>query len=493
MEAVKCKSLSFTYPKCEYPALNEVSFSLKKGELCIVMGKSAAGKSTLLKLLKKEIAPFGDICGELEINGKSGYVAQNIEESIVCNKVFAELAFALSNEGKSADEIDLAVAQTASYFNLESKLEFEVSSLSDGEKQLLNLAAIMINNPDVLILDEPTSRLDPVSASRFVDIIRKMHRDFETTIIIAEHNADALFESADSIMILEDSHLLIKDDANSVIAFLKKTNNDMLGAIPVQVRLYNGAKTIAQCSEIFSAKNINEPEKEELPKETALEIKNVFFAYEKGKDIISGLSLKVYKGKINAVLGPNSSGKTTLLKTIAGVNKAYRGKIKSDGKVSMLCQNPFDLFTKERCGDEVKFGETTDFLEISDIENKHPYDVSGGQAQRLALAMVLEKNADIILLDEPTKGFDCVLKEKLSSLLRELCNQGKTILIVTHDIEFISECCDVASFLSRGRIVATKPRREFFSSLSLYTSTVAKITKCDIVSLGDLKECGGLQ
>jgi energy-coupling factor transport system ATP-binding protein len=267
----------------------------------------------------------------------------------------------------------------------------------------------------------------------------------------------------------------------------------MLGAVPLQMRLFDGAKTIAECSEIFKTKSIKELKDKDDENKAALEIKNVFFAYEKGKDILGGISLKAYRGKINAVLGPNSSGKTTLLKTIAGVHKPYRGKIKAQGKIAMLSQNPFDLFTKERCGDEVRFGEITDFLEITDIENKHPYDISGGQAQRLALAMVLERNADIILLDEPTKGFDCVLKEKLGKLLYDLCAKGKTILIVSHDIEFIAEYSDHVSFLSRGKIVATKKRREFFSSLSFYTSTVAKITKTNIVSLCDLRESGGLE
>ncbi|MBQ9531839.1 MAG: ABC transporter ATP-binding protein [Eubacterium sp.] len=490
MEAVKFKGISFTYPKSEKPALRDISFSVGKGELCIVMGKSASGKSTLLKLMKEEIAPHGNLEGEIEINGKTGYVAQNVEESIICNKVRAELSFALANEGKREDEIELAVAETASYFNLESKLDYEISSLSGGEKQILNLAAVMIMKPDVLILDEPASRLDPIWAQRFADIIRKMHSDFSTTIIIAEHNADALFDSAESIIILENSKLLIKSDYESVAKYLKDTNNDMLGAIPLRMSLFDGAKTINECSEIFRTKSIKKLDSEDTPKDIALEIKKLYFAYEKGKDILSGLDLKVYKGKINAVLGANSSGKTTLLKAIAGVHKAYRGKIKEQGKISMLSQNAFDLFTKETCGEEVDFNNIAEFLEIEDIENRHPYDLSGGQAQRLALAMVLEQNADIILLDEPTKGFDCVLKEKLSKILKELCAQGKTVLIVTHDIEFISRYCDIASFLSRGRIVVTKPRREFFSSLSFYTSTVASITKTDIVSIDDLKECG---
>lgn len=492
MEALKCKNLSFTYPNSQAPALRDISFSINAGELCVVMGKSASGKTTLLKLMKKEIAPAGAVSGKIEAFGKVGYVAQNVEESIVCNKVRAELSFAPANEGKSEEEIELAVAETASYFNLESKLEYDVSSLSGGEKQILNLASVMIMKPDILVLDEPASQLDPVWAERFADIIRKLHRDFSTTIIIAEHNANALFESADSILLLGNSKLLIKDKADAFVDYLRKNNNDMLGAVPVSMSLYNGAKTIGECSELFREKQIKRLKKEAMPKETAVEIKSIYFAYEKGKDTLSGLNLKVYKGKINAVLGPNSSGKTTLLKAIAGVCKPYRGRIKADGRISMLSQNVFDLFTKETCGEEADFEKFGNLLEINDIKERHPYDISGGQAQRLALAKVLERNADIILLDEPTKGFDCVLKEKLASLLKELCKQGKTVLIVTHDIEFISRYCDVASFLSRGRVVSTKPRREFFSSLSFYTSSIGAITKTDLVSIDDLTESGGI-
>ena len=491
MEAVQFKGVSFTYPKNTQPALSDISFSVESGELCVVMGKSASGKSTLLKLMKEEIAPFGELEGTIEVNGKTGYVAQNVEESIVCNKVEAELSFALANEGKSEEEIELAVAETASYFNLESKLDNDISTLSGGEKQILNLASVMIMKPDVLILDEPASRLDPVWAERFADTVRKLHRDFSTTIIIAEHNADALFDEAQSIIILENSKLLIKADGDSVVQYLKETNNDMLGAVPLRMSIFEGAKTVKQCSEIFKTKSIKVLKKEALPEETAIKTKNIFFAYEKGNDVLKGLTLKVYKGRINAVLGANSSGKTTLLKAISGVHKPYRGKIKAQGRVSLLSQNAFDLFTKETCAEEADFEKYGDLLEINDIKQRHPYDLSGGQAQRLALAKVLEQNADIILLDEPTKGLDCLLKNKLARILNELCAQGKTVLIVSHDIDFISRYCDTASFLSRGKIVATKPRREFFSGLNFYTSTVATITKSDIVSIDDLKECGG--
>ena len=481
METVNCKGLSFTYPETANPALSDISFTVEKGEFCLVMGASAAGKSTLLKLLKKEIAPAGEKHGELEIFGTAGYVSQNVEESIVCNKVRWELSFGLTNMGMSGDSIELSVAETASYFNLESKLDSDISTLSGGEKQMVNLAAVMIMKPEILVLDEPCSQLDPVSAQRFVQSLKRIHEDFGITVIISEHSTDDFFDYADSIMLLDHGSLYLKDRADKVLNRLKADNHPMLKAVPISYQL-DLEKVKQHC-------NCIPHDRKHLPLRLplAIEMKNVFFAYEKGKDILNGLSLRVYKGRINAVVGPNSSGKSTLLKVIAGVNQKYRGKLKMDGNVSMLCQNVFDLFTKERCGDEVRFGEITDFLEISNIENKHPYDLSGGQAQRLALAKVLERNVDIILLDEPTKGLDALLKIKLASLLEELCRRGKTILIVSHDIEFIGAYCDYASFLSRGRIITTAPRREFFSSVSFYTTAVSRRTGGRYISLKDLE------
>ena len=192
--------------------------------------------------------------------------------------------------------------------------------------------------------------------------------------------------------------------------------------------------------------------------------------------MLKGLDLKLYRGKINVLLGANSGGKSTALKVMANVLKPHHGKVKTERTVSMLCQNPLDLFTKDRCGDEVEFGRITDFLQIDDIKEQHPYDISGGQAQRLALAKVLQKNADIILLDEPTKALDYELKVKLADVLYRLCDEDKTVVIATHDIDFAGEYGDYISFLSKGEIVTTMPRREFFTSLNFYTTCTAKIT-----------------
>lgn len=493
MEKISCKDVSFTYPVSKYPALTDVNFSIESGEFCLIMGESAAGKSTLLKLIKKEIAPAGKLEGQITVNGTVGYVAQNVEENIVCDKVRSELSFGLSNMGLSGENIELLVAETASYFNLEDKLDSDISSLSGGEKQMVNLAAVMIMKPDILVLDEPASQLDPISSERFIQMVKRLHRDFSITIIMSEHSTDSLFDYADSTVIMSEGKTLYKSSPKEMITYLVRTNSEMLDAVPVQMRLFSGVSTVCHCREELK-KTVLKPAVCKAEKlNVAIDVKNICSAYKKGFDVLNSLSLKIYQGKINAVVGPNSGGKSTLLKAIAGVHKHYRGKIKINGKVSMLCQNVYDLFTKDKCADEVEFGEITDYLAIDNISEQHPYDLSGGQAQRLALAKVLATGADIILLDEPTKGFDPVLKKKLAKILRDLCEEGKTVLLVSHDIEFVGEYSDYVSFLSRGRIITTAPRRAFFSSLNFYTTAVSKITNGiaeNIVSITDLKNAG---
>lgn len=494
MENIICKNVGFTYAQNEYPTLKNINFTVNRGELCLVIGESAVGKSTLLKLLKKEIAPAGKLTGEIAINGSVGYVSQNVNESIVSDKVRSEISFGLTNMGMDSDATDLLVAETASYFNLGDKLDLDISTLSGGEKQMVNLAAVMVMKPDILVLDEPCSQLDPISSERFAEMIKKLHRDFGLTIIIAEHNTDNIFDCADSILLMENGTAAFKLPPIDAVARMKADNHKMLCCAPVHMVLYDGASTVSACRGIIEKKELIQPTSEKIPSDAAVKLKNITFAYKKNSDVLRDLSLDIYRGKINVVVGPNSSGKSTLLKVISGVLKAHRGKVRTDLRVSMLCQDVLNLFTKDTCKEEVEFGEVTHFLEIDDIKNQHPYDLSGGQAQRLALAKVIETGADVILLDEPTKGFDPVLKEKLAKILGTLCKQGKTVLIVSHDIEFVGRYADVVSFLLGGRIIATAPRKEFFSKLNFYTTSVSKITGGivkNIVSIDDLMQSGG--
>ena len=476
MEAFTFERVSFAYPKSEYDALSDISFSAKKGEFVLVMGASAAGKTTLLSLLKREIAPAGNLSGEVKVDSFVGYLCQNAQESIVCDRVRSELSFGVENLGKTRKEIDLLIAETAAYFNLENKLESECSALSGGEKQLVCLASVMIMKPEILVLDEPCSMLDPVSSERFMNMINKLNKELGITVIMSEHSAPQLFSRADRIVFLENGKLSFFGSPQETLEYLEKTENPMLKAVPVSFRFKDKEfKIISPVRKISAC-------------ETALEAKRLFYSYNKNDDVLSDLSFKAYRGKINAVIGCNGCGKTTLLKVLSGVYKPLRGKVTAEGKISMLTQNVKDVFTKEKCADEVTFGELTDYLEISDIAEQHPYDISGGQAQRLALAKVLEIGSDIIILDEPSRGFDAPLKAKLTALLKKLCADGKTIIIVSHDLDFVGECADFVSFMSEGRIVKTDERKRLFSELSLFTTSLSRLTNGAAVSTEDLQD-----
>ena len=492
MENISVKELIFCYPKTEYPVLDGINLSVNQGEMMLLIGNSAAGKSTLLKLLKKEIAPAGNLSGSISVTGTVGYVSQNVYESIVSDRVRSELSFSLTNMGMDGESIELLVAETASYFNLEDKLDMDISTLSGGQVQMLNLASVMITKPDILLLDEPTSQLDPVSASRFIQMVERLHRDFGTTVVIVEHNLEGLINNCDSIALLDNG--ITKLGVNDMVSHLRNLDSPLLDLVPAYMRIFPGVDTVSRCRDILKEKALT-PVIEKFDAPAIMKVRNIAYAYNRGVNVLDNLSMNVYKGKINCVLGPNSSGKSTLLFALAGAKKPYHGKIKSTGKVSMLCQNVLDLFTTDRCGDEVIFGEITDMLHIDYIEDRHPYDLSGGEAQRLALAKVLSTGADILLLDEPTKGFDPGLKRELGELLRYLCSKGKTVLLASHDIEFVGEYGDAVSLLSRGRIVSTLPRQDFFSSLNYYTTSVARITKGvadGIVCMDDLRKAGGI-
>ena len=477
MENIRFENVSFSYAVNDKTVLKNVSFDVRQGEFCLVIGKSGAGKSTLLKLIKKEIAPAGKLTGEIVTADNVGYVAQNVQESIVTDRVRSELSFGLTNMGVDANTVELSVAEAASYFNLSNKLDNDICSLSGGEKQILNLASVMIMKPSVLVLDEPTCQLDPVWAQRFLTVIKRLHRDFGTTVIISEHLLEELYEYADSVMLVEDGEIKAKLPSDEMTKFLKETDNPLLKSLPLRLRLFDGTKSIFECRSIIKSKSLPSICDDDKRDEKAMTVKNLCFAYKKNNYVLSELSLNIYKGKINAVLGPNSCGKSTFLKVCAGVLRAHTGKVKSTGKISMLCQNPYDLFTKDLCENEAQFGEITQFLEIDDIKNQHPYDISGGQAQRLALAKVLQTGADIILLDEPTKALDSEFKSKLAQKLKELCEQGKTVVFTTHDIDFAGEYADYISFMSGGEIVTTQKKHTFFSSLSYYTTAAARLCR----------------
>jgi len=491
MAFIEVENLSFAYPNSRQKALNGADFTIEEGELCLVAGKSGSGKSTLLRLLKTELAPVGQTEGAIRIHaGKTGFVSQHAESNIVTDTVSGELAFALENEGRSKEEIALKLAETASYFNLHDIFNEKTANLSGGVKQRLSLAAVVTADVELLIFDEPTSQLDPVAAESFIQNVIKLNKEQGITVLISEHKPDRLFEAADKILYLDEGKTSVFPSASAFANYLLKNNHAFKAALPSYTQVISGApvsfsEARRQAGELRYTQSGGDFFKEEI----VLSAKNLCFAYrKKEKDVLRSLCFKAYKGKINVILGANASGKTTLLKVLSGIIRPYGGKVKAEGKICYMPQNVKTMFLKDSVFEDLDFDEVLlKRFALEKLRDRNPFDLSGGEEQRLALAKIMKAGADILLLDEPVKSADACFKEELAQMLRQLCSMGKTVVIVTHDLEFAGRFADYASFLFDGDMIAFNDRRSFFSSLDIYTTALSRLTGGQAVSMDDVK------
>lgn len=576
MALFEIRNLTFTYPDQEKPALTDLNFSLKQGEFLVVCGKSGCGKSTLLRHFKTAMAPYGERKGEILFEGREldtvsvreqgariGYVLQSPDNQLVTDKVWHELAFGLENLGYETGTIRLRVAEMASFFGIQTWFEKNVEELSGGQKQLLNLAAVMAMQPDLLVLDEPTSQLDPLAAGDFLATLRKINAELGTTILLIEHRLEEVLAYADRVLVMENGGILALDAPEKLPAFIRE--NDMFQAMPVPMRIFeelsgegdspvtvregrewleewieekkrlgNGyenrteaIKNVSYASDREAAENQPEAQNVEIDEiqekgrktslfgllskksakgsegqqpQTVLEARDVWFRYEKElPDVVRDLNLKVQKGELYCLLGGNGTGKSTTLRLLGGIKKPYRGKLFLNGKelgtyreselygklLGILPQNPQSLFVKdtvekdlrEMSGDTGRLRDVIEKTEIGHLLGSHPYDLSGGEQQRAALAKVLLLDPEIILLDEPTKGLDGFYKKKLAQILKGLTAEGKTILMVSHDIEFCAEYGDTCALFFHGSVVTSAPAREFFAGNSFYTTTANRMAR----------------
>ena len=480
------------------------------------------------------LTPHGNHKGEILFRGKAleesdlreqsskiGYVMQNPDNQIVTDKVWHELAFGLESLGCDQKTIRLRVAEMASYFGIQSWFHKSVADLSGGQKQLLNLASIMAMQPEVLILDEPTSQLDPIAATDFLNTVRKINLELGTTIVITEHRLEDILHASDRVIVMDDGKIIADDEPHKIGEMLKEEGNDMFAAMPSPVQIFYGAGGSGSCpltvregrdwlTNHFKDKSIKVksiPEKiiEEDDKNPALSVKEVWFRYKKDlPDILKGVSFDVPKASLFAIVGGNGTGKSTTLKSITNICKPYRGKIIIDGKriekytdnelfngnMAMLPQDPQSLFVKKTVREDLeemlkgtreekesqvlKVAET---CEIKDLLESHPYDLSGGEQQRAALAKVLLTNPKLLLLDEPTKGIDSFFKLKFAEILKKLQSQGVTILMVTHDVEFCAKYADYVSMFFDGDIITTNTPDRFFSANSFYTTAANRMSR----------------
>lgn len=529
MEILSIKDLTFSYPNKENFALQNVNLSINSGDFVVVCGQSGSGKTTLLRMLKKEIAPHGEKQGAVFYKGedveklddkisaqKIGFVFQKPDQQIVTDKVWHELAFGLESLGYDSDYIRLRVGEMANYFGITSLFRKKTTELSGGQKQLMNLASVMAMSPDVIILDEPTSQLDPITANDFITTLKKINDELGLTVIIIEHRLQEVFPIADKVAVMEDGKVICYDTPRNVCE--KLSNHPMSQGFPSAVRIWQKSGSKGECpltvkeGRNFINSNFSErklPLRNTIPNtEDIITLKDVFFRYEKGgNDILSGTNLSIKKGEHFCILGGNGSGKTTTLKIFAGLLKPYRGKVIIDNNkmtkkttadfnrlgVAMLPQNPESVFLKSRVIDdytelckikgieksnyEDKINSVAEKLGIKDLLENHPYDLSGGEIQKCALGKVLISEPKILLLDEPTKGVDAYSKIALSKILQEIKSDGVTIITVTHDVEFASIVADRCGLFFDGEVLSSLVPQEFFSKNNFYTTASSRISR----------------
>ncbi len=518
MEILAIKDLTFSYPQKSRRVLDGIGFALHEGEFCVLAGGTGSGKSTLLRLCKPTLAPHGDLSGEILYKGtpqsaldaraaaaRIGFVCQQPSEQIVCDKVWHELAFGLENLGLPQNEIARRVAEMASYFGIEPWFDLPVSALSGGQKQLLNLASVMVMRPDLLILDEPTSQLDPIAAAEFLHTLKKLNRDFSLTVLIAEHRLEELVPMCDRLIVLHGGKVLGADTPKSLAPTLAQYPA-LLASMPTALRVgcalgdATYPLSIREGREIISAyadgKARALPESApEGEREAALELCGVHFRYQRAlPDVLQNLSLTLYTGELLCVLGGNGSGKSTMLSVAAGLRTPYAGKVRVLGKrmrdyrgqelyrecLSLLPQDVQTAFLCNTVREELAdAGIAPDALpfDLSHLLDTHPYDLSGGEQQLLALAKVLATKPRVLLMDEPTKGLDADKKAQLLGVLRTLKLQGVSILMVTHDVEFAALCADRCILFFRGTAVSDGLPRAFFAENNFYTTAARRMTR----------------
>ena len=557
MGAFDIAHLTFRYPGAAAPALDDVCLTIEDGAFWVVCGPSGCGKTTLLRQLKPILSPHGERSGSIMLDGapigelscrdqaeRVGFVLQDPDTQIVCDKVWHELAFGLENLGLPSDAIRLRVAEMASYFGIEHWFERPVCQLSGGQKQLLNLAAVMAMQPRVLVLDEPTAQLDPLAAREFLQTLRAVNRDLGTTVVLSEHRLEDALPIADNVVVLDAGRIAAVGAPRSVCAQLDAAHHPMLRAMPTPARAYLQVEhaaghadsiplTVREGRAHLAARAADggvvpgqalsgAASSQRGSAGIALELRDVWFRYARdAEDAVRDLTLLVEEGSWHCVLGGNGAGKSTALGIMSRAHAPYRGSVRLLGRdlrripaaelfsglLGVLPQDPQALFVHDtvRADLEDVAGSNLEArgriervvaqVEIGHLLDRHPFDLSGGEKQRAGLAKVLLLRPRVLLLDEPTKGLDAAFKERLARVLGRIRADGMTIVMVSHDIEFCASHADTCTLLFRGSAVSTAPAREFFAGNSFYTTAANRIGRAvrpDVVVEGDLVElCGG--
>ena len=532
MEIVQIRDLHFSYPEEEKEVLRGVNLSLEEGKFYILCGRSGCGKSTLLRHMKSALAPKGRVAGSLckgVAEREIGFVFQHPDNQIVTDKVWHELVFGMESLGLDQDTMHLRVAELAAYFGVEQWFDREVSQLSGGQKQLLNLAAVLTLRPRLLLLDEPMAWLDPMAAGEFLYTLYRIQREMGMTVLLSAHQLEEVISYGDELLFMEEGRIISQGSPGHIGEELRDRGADFYMMMPAPMRIYlrSGSRkecpcTIAQGRE-WLRQELGERQGEsaaeagkgtagagkdaaEVGKDIAgekrasvpiLRARNLWYRYpHSDRDVLCDTSIQVQRGEILGILGGNGSGKSTLLRMISGLLPEGRGTVQlrrgekwisaekglPEGRIALLPQDVTSVFQEETLerdlgGDREEREKWIGRFHLESLLKRHPYDISGGEQQKAALVKILLRRPDIFLLDEPTKGMDAGDKRILGETLRELAAEGRTILMVSHDLEFAAAYAHRAGLFFRGRLEGLMPARDFFCRNHFYTTAVHRMCR----------------
>ncbi len=503
-EPVLCaRGFGYTYPGALRPALDRIDLTLEPGSFTVVAGESGSGKSTLLRAACGLVPHFhgGDVRGELSVGGLDvrehgpgdlaaicGTVLQDPESQVVMSGVRAELSLPLEHRGAAPATVARAVEEAALVLGIANLLDRQAATLSGGELQRVALAAALVHRPALLVLDEPTSQLDPVAGEELVWLLRRLNEEWGTAVLLAEHRLERCLPAADRVVAIAGGRIVC-DEAPG--AFLDWAARERPALATPGARLFSLAGLSPLPASVKDARAglrtagllppAEQPGDERRPRRgrhrgpVAASASGVWHELRDGPAILAGLDLRLEPGERVALMGRNGAGKSTLLKHLKGLMKPTRGRIERAGEVALLMQNPGDYLVHDRVGDEAG-AEAIARAGLAGREDAHPRDLSGGERQRLALELVLEtRELALVCLDEPTRGMDPARKLALAGRLRALANDGVAVLVATHDTEFASELADRVVLMGQGDVIADGPAREVLCGGWHFATEVARV------------------
>ena len=612
MALIEFNDFSFSYlnsdgTESQAKSLDSINLEIDYGDFVLLCGPSGCGKTTLLTNLKKELMPAGRRTGEIKFNGVRiqdlddissacdiGYLFQNPDSQIVTDTVIQEIAFPLENIGLPTEEIRNRISEIVAFFGINDILHKNVNELSGGQKQLVNLSSLLVLRPEVLLLDEPMSQLDPIASYEFLSIVRRLNEEFSITVIMSEHKADSIFPFIDKAVFLKDGKIEFVDNAHNIC---KEVIDDEIfeNYLPAVTKIYNSLSvkypTLSKLNTPLSIregrrclntihddlikmsgsdensnnlaygnlhhtnKKYNSQEKSSIldrlslsgNKNALIQMKGIYFAYEKENLILKNVDFDLNKGEFVSLIGGNGVGKSTFLQLLVGILKPIKGKVKYRKGLNLayVHQNPMIHFSKDNVKEEFlesmlesnllnksnldfnkgeyerllkmsneefiesdilnglefdsinfKFKDLIEFFDICDLIDKHPYDCSGGEQQKIVIVKALLQNADVLILDEPTKGLDPISSKALADILNSLRDNGLTILMTSHDLDFVANNCKRCLMLFDKDIQIDDDPKVIFAENNFYTTFTNRMVKeyiPEIVTFDDVKSKWGLE